>query len=85
MMLVLRIVVFDRLADREPFPFGDISEVARYRPEDLLVDQRLIAERPQITGDIKKRRIGGAVGERRKRGIDDLDAELDRFQAAERP
>ena len=56
----------------------------RHRFENFFVDERLVTERAQILRDVEQRRIRRTVGQRRQRGVDDLDAELDRFETAER-
>src|SRR5512145_2456123 len=83
-MLILRVVVLYRLADREPFALGDVGEVVRHRLEHFLVDQCLVAERPKISRDVEQRRVRRAVGQWRQRRINGLDTELYGFETAKR-
>ncbi len=83
-MLVLRIVVFHRRADRKAFALGDVQEMVRHRFENLLVDESLVAQGAEIFRDVEQRRVRRAIRQWRQRGIDDLDAELDGFEATER-
>ncbi len=84
LVLILRVVVFHRRADGKAFALGDVGEMVGHRFEQFFVDQRFVAEGAEILGDIEERRIRRAVGQRRQRGVDDLDAELDRFETAKR-
>ena len=52
--------------------------------QHVLVDHRLVAERPQVVRDVVDRGQRKAIRERRHAGIDDADAELDGFERDER-
>ena len=43
-----------------------------------------VAEGAEILRHVKERRIRRTVGQRGQRGVDDLDAQLDRFETTER-
>ena len=47
------------------------------------VDQRLVSEGMQVIDDVEDRRLGGAIGERRYRRVDDTHTLLHSFEQIE--
>ena len=78
-------VVGERLADGEPVSLGDGGEMLGHRLQRLLVDLRGETDGAQIFRHVENRRLRRAVGQRWNRRVDGFDAELDRFEIAERP
>ena len=68
--------------------FSRLAKKVRSRATDLRFSSSIIgrmAQGPGILRDVENRWIGRGVGQRRHGNIDEFDAELDRFEGAERP
>ena len=84
LMLEVKEVVLHRPSDGQPLSFGDLPEVSRDRRESILIQVRLVAQAADVLEHALGGRQGGAVGQRRDRGMDGGDAGLDGLQIAER-
>src|ERR1044071_6869128 len=82
-MLRMKSVIRQRLSDRQVFLLRDGGEMIANEFDRFLIDERIVAERARIHGDIEYRWIRRAFRKRRNRRIDRSDAEFDGFQTAD--
>ena len=76
-MLIMERVVLDDGADRLAFALGDIPQAVG----DLLYRSKVDVDREAVPANIAHellgRRMRSAIGERRRGGVDDVDAKFD--------
>ena len=83
LVTVPSLIEFARFTDRQPFALGDPREVLAHGRQRIDVDQRLVTEGMQVIDDVEHRRLGGAVGERWYRRVDDTHTLLHCFEQIE--
>src|SRR5438128_2576358 len=81
---ILTVVVFYGSADRKPMFRGDGREVIPDRLQRFFIDAGCVAEEPDVSGDVEDGGLARAIGKRRNGSVKGANAELDRFQIAER-
>src|SRR4051794_18567217 len=85
LMLILLYIVLDGRTEREFLARRDDPEMSRDRLENVFIDDWAIAKRAQVVSNVEDRRQCGTLSERRNSGVDNADAQLDRFESVQRP
>ncbi len=57
LMPVPGLIILARRTDRQAFALGNFAKMFAHRREHIDIDQRFVAERAQIVGDVENRRL----------------------------
>ena len=80
LVVEVELVVFQRTADRLVLALGDEGELVRCLLHRAEIDLHFVPTPAAIPSEQLGRRVRGAVGDRRGRGVHDVDAVFDRLQ-----